>query len=132
MIQKIVVFDGECAFCNKSVLFILKKSKHNDIYCCSAQSEYGKKLILDKKITSDPTQTLIYIVKEESYDKSNAVLNICKSLKGMYPALIIFKIIPRKLRDSMYDFVAKRRKKIVKQNSCSFELATTYKDKILE
>ena len=131
MIQNTVIFDGDCAFCNRSVLFILKKSKNNDIYCCSGQSEYGKKLIQEKKISADPAKTLIYVVKDDVFDKSNAVLKICTSLKGLYPVLIIFKIIPKTLRDVLYDFVSKRRKSIGKSNSCSFELASTFKDKIL-
>lgn len=131
MTNKVVIFDGDCAFCNRSVLFILRKSKRNDIFVCASQSITGQKIITDYKIQASPSDTLIYIEQNKVYIKSNAVLQISKSLKSIYPALFIFKIVPKFLRDAVYDFIAKRRKKIVKNNSCSFELANTYADKVL-
>ncbi len=131
MISKIVIFDGECAFCNSSVLFVLKKSKKNDIYVCSSQSQKGVNLINDLSITANPNETLIYIEGEQVYIKSNAALQIAKSLKGLYPILFIFKVIPLFLRDKVYDFIARRRKSLIKNDRCSFELANTFADKVL-
>ncbi len=132
MINKIVIFDGDCAFCNKSVLFILRKNTKKDIFVVASDSEKGKALIQDKNILHDPKETLIYIEKNRVFSKSNAVLQISKSLKGGYPILYIFKIIPRLLRDLVYDFIAKRRKKIVKGNpDCSFEMAQKHQQQIL-
>lgn len=131
MTQKIVIFDGDCAFCNRSVLFILKNARRNDIYVCSSQSDTGQKLILDNNIEASPSETLIYLEYNRVYIKSNAALNISKSLKSLYPMLIVFKLVPRFIRDGIYDFISKRRKLIIKNNSCSFELASTYADKVL-
>jgi predicted DCC family thiol-disulfide oxidoreductase YuxK len=132
VIGKIVIFDGDCAFCNRSVLFILKNSKKEDIYVCSGDSDAGRKLIVKHNISLKPEETLIFIDNNAVYGKSNAALNICKYLKIPYSFLIIFKIIPKYFRDKVYDFIAKRRKRIIKDNSCSFELASTYKDKVIK
>jgi predicted DCC family thiol-disulfide oxidoreductase YuxK len=131
MTKKIVIFDGDCAFCNKSVLFILKRSRNNDIYVCSSQSDAGIQLIKQHSITVSPKATLIYLENNKAFIRSNAVLQLCKSLKWLYPLLFIFKIIPRPIRDGIYNFIAKRRKRIIKQDSCSFELASTYSDKVI-
>lgn len=131
MITKIVIFDGECAFCNSSVLFILKRSKRNDIFVTSSQSDYGQELMAKHQITADPTQTIIYLENEKVYIRSNAVLQLTKSLRALYPVLYVFKLIPKVIRDSVYNFISKRRKRLIKTNSCSFELANTYADKVL-
>ena len=84
MAKKIVIFDGDCAFCNRSVLFVLKKSKQNDIFVCSSQSQAGLKLIESHKISANPSETIIYIEDDIVYMKSNAPLQITKSLKSLY------------------------------------------------
>jgi predicted DCC family thiol-disulfide oxidoreductase YuxK len=131
MTKKIVIFDGDCAFCNKRVLVILKRAQQNDIYVCSSQSDIGIKLLKDHNITALPEETIIYLEDGKSFLRSNAVLQICKSLRRLYPLLFVFKIVPRRLRDSIYHFIAKRRKKIIKNVSCSFELSSTYAEKVL-
>ena len=117
----IVIFDGDCAFCNKSVMLILKKDKTQSIEVCSNQSKKGKELIKRYKITADINTTIIYIIEEKVYYKSTAALTISKKLKGLLPSLYLFIIIPKFIRDGFYDFVAKHRKKIIKQEySCEF------------
>ncbi len=121
MKEPLVIFDGDCAFCNKSVLFILKKDKTNSIKVCSNQSKKAKEAITKHNISADTNNTIIYIEENVVFYKSDAVLNICKKLKGGYPLLFGLIIIPKFIRDWVYDFVAKHRKKIIQSNfSCEF------------
>jgi len=121
MDKPIVIFDGDCAFCNKSVMLILKKDKTKTIEVCSNQSEKGKSLIKTHNISADTNSTIIYIHEGNVYYKSTAALTISKSLKGLYPLLYSFMIVPRFIRDGVYDFIAKHRKKILKKDySCEF------------
>jgi len=48
------------------------------------------------------------------YERSSAALQVCKGLKGLYPALVIFYVVPKFLRDAFYNFIAKRRHKLRK------------------
>ena len=117
----IVIFDGDCAFCNKSVMLVLKKDKTQTIEVCSNQSEMGIALIKEYGISVDINSTIIYILNDKVYYKSTAALTISKKLKGLYPLLYAFIIVPKFIRDSVYDFIAKHRKKIVKDEfSCEF------------
>ena len=117
----IVIFDGDCAFCNKSVMLILKKDKTKSIEVCSNQSDKGKELINRYKITADVNSTIIYILNDTVYYKSTAALTISKKLKGGFPLLYSLIIIPKFIRDGVYSFIAKHRKKIIKNNySCEF------------
>jgi predicted DCC family thiol-disulfide oxidoreductase YuxK len=117
----IVIFDGDCAFCNKSVMLILKKDKTESIEVCSNQSQKGKELIEKHNITADINSTIIYLEENKVYYKSTAALTISKKLKGLFPLLYLFMIVPRFIRDGVYDFIAKHRKKIIKKEySCEF------------
>ena len=42
--KSIVLFDGECNFCNKTIQFILKHEKKTELLFCSLQSETGKEI----------------------------------------------------------------------------------------
>lgn len=117
----IVIFDGDCAFCNKSVMLILKKDKTKSIEVCSNQSEKGKELIKEYNITADINSTIVYILDHKVYYKSTAALTISKNLTGGFPLLYGFTAVPKFIRDGVYDFIAKHRKKIIKNEySCEF------------
>lgn len=110
--KRIVFYDGDCCFCNTSVQFILKRRKKN-FYFAALQSNFAKKKIEEEKGISIEMNTLYYLEEDKLYEKSTAVLRIARGLKGGYPLFYYFGIIvPRFLRDAVYDFIAKRRNKI--------------------
>ena len=121
MKDPLVIFDGDCAFCNKSVMLILKQDRSQTINVCSNQSVKGKEVIDYYKITESTDSTIIYIIENKVYYRSTAALQICKKLKGLYPLLPLFLIVPAIIRDAVYLFISKHRKKIVRNNySCEF------------
>jgi predicted DCC family thiol-disulfide oxidoreductase YuxK len=56
--------------------------------------------------------TIYYLNKGKLYTKSSAALQISRRLKGLFPLLSGFYMLPKFLRDPFYDFIAKRRHKI--------------------
>jgi len=106
----IIFYDGDCGFCNSSVQFILNKKKL-EFYFVALQSEIAKKILLEKNVTIQ-MDTIYYLKDGKLYDKSSAALQICRRLKGGYPLLFGFYLIPKFLRDPFYNFIAKRRHKI--------------------
>lgn len=51
--------------------------------------------------------------------KSDAALHVVKQLGGLYPVLYIFIVVPRFIRDAVYDLVARNRYRwFGKQESC--------------
>ena len=106
----IVFYDGDCGFCNSSVQFILNKRKR-DFYFCPLQSNKAKELLAEHNITIN--LDTIYLLKDQSvYDRSSAALQICKGLKGGYPLMIGFYIVPKFIRDIVYNVIAKRRHRL--------------------
>lgn len=117
--QPILLFDGECGFCNRSVQFFLKREKNKTMHFIPLQSEEGKALRnyfeIDEKIDS-----IILIKDYSAYIKSCAALRLALYMKGLWPMMAAFLAIPPFLRNPVYDFIAKRRMKIFgRVESCS-------------
>lgn len=117
--QPILLYDGECVFCNKSLLFFLKNEKKQKtgnknsqlVHFAPLQSEAGMALKKYFEI-DDRTDSLILIKEHSAYIKSCAALRLTRYMKGLWPLMMIFVIIPPFIRNLVYDFIAKRRKKI--------------------
>jgi predicted DCC family thiol-disulfide oxidoreductase YuxK len=107
--EHIVLFDGVCNFCNNSVQFILRKEKKPLFKFAALQSEIGKKLMQQFSSTSQLPDSIIYIRDGKVFSKSGAALRICLALKGAWPLLSIFLIVPYFVRDFVYDVVARNR-----------------------
>lgn len=109
----IVFYDGDCGFCNRSIKFVLKHQRNNqDFQFASLQSTYCKQEFEKRNYPKPDLSTLYVLENDVLLDKSNAGLTIVKKLRGLYPALLVLKIIPRFIRDKVYDFIAKRRHRI--------------------
>lgn len=109
--KSLVLYDGECGLCSQFVQFILKRDSRRKIYFASLHSEVGKYCLERLGIQHLSEDTFVFIEEENWSIKSTAALNIVKYLKGAWPLLSIFKMMPVSWRDSLYSFVAKRRKR---------------------
>lgn len=114
--QPILLFDGECGFCNRSVQFVLQRERPNQVpekrlHFAALESEEGKLLRSYFEIPAN-VDSLILIKHHAAYIKSCAALRLSLYMKGFWPLLSIFIIIPPFLRNLVYDFIARRRKGI--------------------
>lgn len=112
--KSILFYDGDCSFCNRAVNFVLKyKKSDNNIYFSSLQSNFAIKE-LKKHGINIKLDTLYYLTKNKVYDKSSASVMLARRFKFPYQLLVIFYIIPKFIRDYVYDQISKRRQKIGK------------------
>ena len=117
--DEIVLFDGVCNLCNTFVLFFLRREKKSLVKFASLQSQTGQLLLQKHQLINKKFDSLIYISKEKTYIKSSAILHLAKKMKGVYPVLFVFIIIPAFIRDFFYDWIAKNRYKwFGKMKSC--------------
>jgi len=114
----IILFDGVCNLCNQSVQFIIKRDPNGYFKFASLQSQTGQQL-LNRFGLDNNLKTIVLIENEKIYMKSTAVLRIVGRLRGFWPILGVFRIIPPFLRDIVYQIVAKNRYRwFGKQDSC--------------
>ena len=108
--NRIILFDGVCQFCDKSVQFILKRDPNGKFSFSSLQSDTGIELRRNHQIPEE-LDSIILIEGEKYHSKSTAALKIARELRGGWKWLYILIVIPRPIRDVVYDFVARNRLK---------------------
>ncbi len=117
--NRIILFDGFCNLCNRSVQFIIKHDRLEAFKFASLQSESGNALLRKHDLLSNNIDSIVFIRDNRFYLKSTAVLYILKDLRGGWRLLFGFIVIPRVIRDLFYDLIAKSRYKFFgKRDSC--------------
>jgi predicted DCC family thiol-disulfide oxidoreductase YuxK len=77
------------------------------------QSEFAASIL-----PKDAPDSLILFVDGNLYYRSTAALKLCHYLNPPYNWAKYFLLIPRPIRDGVYDFISKNRKKIMGSTSC--------------
>ena len=105
----IILFDGVCNFCNRTVNIIIKHDKAAKFQFAASQSIGGIGVLQKFNLNQTLAASVILIDNDKVYTKTDAVIQIATHLKG-WPRLFSFiKFIPRPIRDFAYDLVAKNR-----------------------
>ena len=113
------MFDGVCNFCNFWVNFIIDHDKKDFFRFAALQSETGQNILKQINLKTNNfwqsqglPDSLILVDKQDYFIKSSAALLILKHLSGFWKILFVFIIIPRPIRNFIYDLIAKNRYKI--------------------
>ncbi|MCB0349422.1 MAG: DUF393 domain-containing protein [Bdellovibrionales bacterium] len=108
----ILYFDGECIFCDSWIQFLYRQDKKKRLLFCALQSDYAANNI-DSKLTKDlHTLVLSNKVKNKLYIKSGAVLRVLALVNPIFMPCLVFLLVPKCIRDFIYDIVAKNRYKL--------------------
>jgi predicted DCC family thiol-disulfide oxidoreductase YuxK len=105
----IVLFDGVCNLCTGSVQFIIARDPHALFRFAILQSPQGQELARAYHIDTTNVDSVILIDGKRSYAKSDAALEIARQLDSVWRFTYLFKIVPRALRDWVYDILARHR-----------------------
>ena len=115
----LLLFDGVCNLCNGAVQWIIVRDKKAIFQFAALQSDAGQRTLNHLGL---PTQTFnsIVLIKGDRYlIRSDAALEIAVQLGGFWQLAGIFKIVPRFIRDAVYDFIANNRYRwFGKQEQC--------------
>lgn len=115
----VVLFDGVCNLCSWSVRFILERDPGNYFRFASLQSEAGQRLLREHGLPEDDLFSVILVEDGRAYLRSDAALRIARRLRGGWRLLTAFRVLPRIVRDPLYNLVATHRYRwFGKQDSC--------------
>jgi predicted DCC family thiol-disulfide oxidoreductase YuxK len=114
----IILFDGVCNYCNTMVNFVIKEDKQKTIKFSPLQSTTGQ-VLLNKYHVPKNIDSFVFIENGKAHLQSTAALKVIKHLAWYWQWLQALWLIPKFLRDRVYNFVAKRRYKwFGKKESC--------------
>ena len=102
-------FDGICNLCNGLVQFVIRHNPNGPIRFASLQSEKGRYRLQEMGLDSEKLSTVIFEKNGRVSTKSDAVLGLLWELGGFWKLSVLGRIIPRFLRNALYDLIASRR-----------------------
>lgn len=106
--MKLILFDGECNVCDSFVQFILKRDGGNQFLFASLQSEVGE-FVKEKYQVPENIDSVLFIDGNSVFIKSEAALKVLQNLRNPWKLFIAGKVLPRFIRDALYDFIARNR-----------------------
>lgn len=118
IVDKVILFDGECNFCDSSVQFIIKRDKKALYKFAAIQSAIGQEILREHNVPAN-LNSFILVDGDQCHYKSSAALRICKDLTIGWKLFYYLLIVPRPIRDYFYTIIAKNRYKwFGKKDSC--------------
>jgi predicted DCC family thiol-disulfide oxidoreductase YuxK len=114
----IILFDGTCAFCERSVRFIATRD-HGYFKFGASQNPEGQALLARYGTTRESARSIILIEHGEIFLRSTAVLKIAKRMPPPWRWAAILLLVPRPVRDGVYRVVAAIRHRLAgESNAC--------------
>jgi len=115
----IILFDGFCNFCNRTVNIIIEHDKDAQFQFAASQSTAGINMLQKFNLYQTSSASVILIDNEKVYAKTDAVIQIATQLSGWPRLFVGLKFVPKSLRDFSYDLIAKNRYAMFgKKDSC--------------
>ncbi len=111
----VIIYDGECRLCNRAIQFLKSEKTPEGIrFVPSSDPESSDRLTkhgIDPAITN---RSVVFITDRKIYTKSTAVIKALQRKAGIWKLAVIILLIPKAVRDFIYDRIAERRNKIKK------------------
>ena len=107
--RTVVLFDGVCNLCNGWVQFVVKRDPAAHFRFASLQSAFAAEALRGRGFPRDYLGSIVVLEDGVVYTKSDAVLKVTRGLKAPWPLATVFRIVPRALRDVVYDWIARNR-----------------------
>jgi predicted DCC family thiol-disulfide oxidoreductase YuxK len=115
----VILFDGTCAFCERSVIFIAKRDPEAYFRFGASQSPQAAALLAPFGLTRDTARSIILLEGNRAYLRSTATLRIAARLRRPWSWLRFLLLVPAPLRDAVYRVVATARHRLAGvSNAC--------------
>jgi predicted DCC family thiol-disulfide oxidoreductase YuxK len=105
----LVLFDGVCNLCNAIVRFIIPRDPHGHFQFAPLTSQAAARALAAVPLAKDLPDSVVLVEDGRVYTRSEAALRIFRRLTFPWPLASCLVVLPRGLRDRLYDFVARRR-----------------------
>jgi len=115
----IIFFDGKCNLCNRLVQFVIKRDTSGKFKFASLQSKIGQEILEGYGVCASDLDSFVLVIGEHFFVRSSAVLKLFCELGGVWKFLYVLILVPRPLRDFVYNCIANSRYRLFgKKDSC--------------
>ena len=112
----LVLYDGHCGFCARSVRWLLGRDRHAALRFAPLQGDTAAPILARYGVPADQEFRTMLVVEhvgeagERLHQRSDGALIALRAIGGGWRALAAAgRLVPRVLRDAVYDFIAARR-----------------------
>jgi predicted DCC family thiol-disulfide oxidoreductase YuxK len=110
----VLLYDGTCSFCSAAVQFVLRHDRGGKLRFAPLQGVYGHRVLaghpelrgIDSAMWVDAGETRVLA-------RSAMGLRVARYLGGWWRLALVFWIVPRAVRDWVYDRIARHRHLLV-------------------
>src|SRR5476651_106585 len=107
----VILYDGVCVFCSRWIRFVAARDVNARFRFTAIQSGYGTRLAQAFGINPDDPDTNAVIHGGLVHFKSDAALTVLSNLPG-WEWVGVLSVMPRPIRDTVYNLVARNRYRI--------------------
>jgi predicted DCC family thiol-disulfide oxidoreductase YuxK len=114
-----VAYDGECLLCSRGIRFLAEQDRHKRLRFVPLQTPLGR--AMEAKAGTGSLSSVLMEKGGKVYSRSDGLLVAGRALGGIWALLAkVFGILPRSLRDKLYDWIAANRYRwFGKKDACS-------------
>jgi len=127
----VILYDGVCIFCSRWVRFVATRDVARRFRFTAIQSDYGRRLAQALGIDAASPDTNAVVLNGQSLFKSDAAIAVISSLPYWRWAHAL-KLVPKPLRDAVYDLVARNRYRIFGTSSACYLGDASFSSRVLE
>jgi predicted DCC family thiol-disulfide oxidoreductase YuxK len=130
--RPIIIFDGYCALCSGWARFVLRHDPQGTYRLLSAQSPLGHALYIHYGLDPEDYETNILLCDGVAWFKSEGSIRMAEGLGRPWSLLGgAFRILPRPIRDRLYETVARNRLRLFGKREACFVPDLNYQDRFL-
>jgi len=127
----VILYDGVCIFCSRWVRFVATRDVAKRYRFTAIQSDYGRRLAQTLGIDAASPDTNAVVLNGRSLFKSDAAISVISSLP-YWRWVRALKLVPKSLRDAVYDLVARNRYRIFGTSSACYLGDASFSSRVLE
>jgi predicted DCC family thiol-disulfide oxidoreductase YuxK len=127
----IVVFDALCPLCSANARFLLRRDRARRFRLAWAQSDAGRALYRRFGLDADDPETMLVVDGDRLLRDSDAVLAIARGLGRPWSAAAAFRLVPRRVRDRAYRWIARNRYRLFGRRRTCWLPAPEDRDRLL-
>ena len=127
----IILFDGICALCSGWAAFVLRHDKAAKYRLLTAQSDLGRALYVHYGLDPHVYETNILIHEGIAWFRSEGSIRMFEGLGFPYSLARVFRVLPLRVRDALYNGVAKRRLSLFGQLDKCYVPPAGYRDRLI-
>jgi predicted DCC family thiol-disulfide oxidoreductase YuxK len=107
----VLLYDGQCGLCHRVVQFVLRHDRTGAMRFARLQGSVGQSVVAAIPELAG-IDSLVLLHRDGAWVRSTAALELARYLGGTFHLMLVGYFLPRRLRDWLYDRVARNRYRV--------------------